>query len=165
MCCCYCLHWKLVTTSIITPSAHISSRVWGFLVPKKPVALWSPHIRVFTAHMPYKGITLHPGTDVTKNLKSIYGDDDALVAVWIMVKEFPAPRRPNMVPPFVGMWFITFHCPERMMTQNGSVTSILGQDMFSPIKNDQQAYTRPSCVTLGLFTSRSRWRKHVVTSS
>jgi hypothetical protein len=37
-------------------------------------------------------------TDVTKDLnvqKSIYGHDDALVAVWLMVKKIPAPRRKN----------------------------------------------------------------------
>jgi hypothetical protein len=43
-----------------------------------------------------------------------------------------------------AIWFITFRRPDRMMTQKGRVTSILGQGMFSPIKNDQQAYTRPN---------------------
>ena len=41
--------------------------------------------------MSYKGITPPPETEVTKNLKFIYGHDHALVVVWLMVKEFPAP--------------------------------------------------------------------------
>jgi hypothetical protein len=40
------------------------------------------------------------------------------------------PRNPTTKygSPFVAIWFITFHRPERTMTQNGRVTSILGQD-------------------------------------
>jgi hypothetical protein len=45
-----------------------------------------------------RGTTPSLRTDVTKNLKSIYGHDNPLVAVWLMVKEFPAPRRPNVFP-------------------------------------------------------------------
>ena len=106
---------------------------------------------------PYRGIAPLPGTDVTKNLKFIYGHDD--VAVWLMLKTFPPTIK---YPPLVAIWFITFRRPEHVITQSGRVTSILGQDMFSPIKNDQQVYKRPSFVTLALFTSRSRWRTHVV---
>jgi hypothetical protein len=106
---------------------QISNREWSFLcTPKTQGALGRSHIWVCPTHLPYMGITPLPGTDVTKKMISIYGHDDPL-ALWLMVKKIPAPptkERPNMVP-LDAIWFITFHRPERMMTQNGKVSSIL----------------------------------------
>ena len=79
--------------------------------------------------MSYKGITPTPGTDVTKNLKSIYGHDEPLVAVWLMVKEFPAPRRPNMVPPSLDL----SHSASRAHDDSKRKGDI-HIDMCSPIK-------------------------------
>jgi hypothetical protein len=62
--------------------------------PQKPKALRCSHIWVDPAHMSYRGIS-PPRTDVTKKFISIYGHDDALVAVWLMVKQMPASRRKN----------------------------------------------------------------------
>ena len=89
--------------SFSTPHTQcISMSVVGsdqFYAPQKPAALRRPHIWEYPAHMSYKGITPPRNWRHQKYLKFIYGHDDALVAVWLMVKEFPAPRRPNMVPP------------------------------------------------------------------
>jgi hypothetical protein len=74
--------------------------------------------------IPYKDTSPPLGTDVTKELKSIYGHDAALVAVWLMVNKFPHPdERTTKYGPLDAIWFITFYRPERMMTQNGRVTS------------------------------------------
>ena len=99
-----------------------------FYAPQKLVALWRSHIRVDPAHMSYKGIAPPSGTDVTKNLKSIYGHDDALVAVWLMVKEFPAPDD--------QIWF-----PLRWI-HHIPPSSILGQDICSPIIAPSRTWPR-----------------------
>ena len=44
------------------------------------------------ASWPYMDTSPPPGTDVTKKLKFIYGHDDALVAVWLMVKKSSRPE-------------------------------------------------------------------------
>ena len=82
--------------------------------PQKPKALRCSHIWVDPAHMSYRGIS-PPRTDVTKKFISIYGHDDALVAVWLMVKQMPripTTELPNMVPRD-AIWFISFRHPER----------------------------------------------------
>ena len=131
-----------------------------------PKNLWrdgGTHIWVALAHMSYKDITPPRNWRHKKCIWSWWRSRRSMThgkrIPRILTKE-----RPNMAP-LDAIWLITFRRPDRTMTQNGSVSSILGQDMFSPIKNDQQAYTRPSFVTLALFTIRSRWRKHVVISS
>jgi hypothetical protein len=40
-------------------------------------------------------------------------------------KRIPRTTTTKYGPPFVGIWFITFHRPEGMMTQNGRVASLL----------------------------------------
>ena len=76
---------------------YISSRVRHILVPLKTCGVMASSYMGRPRPFPIYGHN-PPGTDVTKKLKSIYGQDDAIVAVWLTVKEFPAPRRPNMVP-------------------------------------------------------------------
>ena len=76
---------------------YISSRVRHILVPLKTCGVMASSYMGRPRPFPIYGHN-PPGTDVTKKLKSIYGQDDAIVALWLTVKEFPAPRRPNMVP-------------------------------------------------------------------
>jgi len=64
---------------------------------------------------------------------------------WLKHSPHPDERTSKYGPPLDAIWFITFRRPERMMTQNGRLTSILGQDMFSPIKK------RPTVKKIKMF--------------
>jgi hypothetical protein len=75
------------------------------------------------------------------------------------------PRTPTIKYGPPHRWNLIHHIPPSRAHDDSKRKGVIHIDMCSAIKNDQQVYTRPSFVTLGLFTSRSRWRKHVVTSS
>jgi hypothetical protein len=81
-----------------------------------------------------------PGTDVTSHLKSIYGHDDALVALWLTVKEFPAHPDDQMWSP-LSLEYDSSHStvPSAWWLKT---KGDIHMDMFSPMKNYQQVKKR-----------------------
>ena len=77
----------------IKPRHHIYVE---FLVTSVPMVGLCP-IMAYARGLPIYG-SLHPGTDVTKNLKSIYGHNDPLVALWLM-KRIPRSPTTKYAPP------------------------------------------------------------------
>ena len=98
----------------------------------------------------------NPGTDVTKYLKSIYGHDDALVAVWLMVKEFPAPdkRTTKYGPPRCN---IIHHLPPSRAHDDSKRKGDIHSDIFSSIKK------RPTSVLKNSKNKKNK-KKYIIYS-